>query len=100
MNMAYPTILGVPITPELLKIVEDSRRDIEVNKMSAEEMHRMIENRNLAAWRVVGAVRALTDDLEANANNPARVLGCVGRLRVYLVELDAMPKVDTDRLGE
>jgi hypothetical protein len=100
MNMAYPTILGVPITPELLKIVEDSRRDIEVNKMSAEEMHRMIENRNLAAWRVVGAVRALTDDLEANANNPARVLGCVGRLRVYLAELDAMPKVDTDRLGE
>lgn len=67
---------------------------------TAEEYHHILHSRNMMAWRVLGACEQIMKEIEANYKDPAKVLGSVARMKVYFTELDAMPKVPTQRLGQ
>jgi hypothetical protein len=70
------------------------------SSLTVQEMHQRLHNRNMAAWRVIGALEEIANMLEANCDDPAKVLGYVAQMKVYFWELEAMPKVPLQHIGE
>lgn len=70
--------------------------------MTAADMQKINRDRDLAAWRTIGAMEALSSQLDRaieykDMKDVHRIATAIHRC---LWELDQVPKIDTSRIGD